>query len=210
MAEIVPIDGAEPEHSIGARLAGPALVRFSGAIRSEGTSDKDILGIALRLRRRRDQDSAPEVGDQDLLLGTFESFASVVFGNDKARVNAGDYLANDYDSVSPWRVGGIGVVRLRTLARPPSLGDNRLARLKAAIDTGNAELLLGYHSNDGQTGPVTPIAMVKLTSVSPLPPQQLRASLLRHGRHITAVGFRNGIRRIVYPVSQLARRIRGG
>jgi hypothetical protein len=34
--------------------------------------------------------------------------------------------------------------------------------------------------------------------------------MFRQGRAIRPVGFRNGVRATVYPISQLARRLRGG
>lgn len=210
-AEVVPVDGAEPARSIGARLAGPALVRFSGAFQPEGGAKPDILGIAIRLRVAADRDAAPQIGDQDLVLGTFESFRSA--GADKAKVVVGDYLANHYDSVTPWRVTGIGTVRLRAVpgaARELSRAASRRDRLATDIADGVAELSLGYHLDDGNPGPVTPIATLRLTAMSPLAAHQLRESLGRTGRGATAIGLRNGMRRIVYPVSQLARRVRGG
>jgi len=212
-AEVVPVDGPEPAKSIGARLAGPALVRFSGAFQPEGGAKPDILGLAIRLRDPRDRDAAPQIGDQDLVLGTFESFGSA--GKDKAKVVVGDYLANHYDSVTPWRVRGLGAVRLRAVppaGAPRELGRavSRRDRLAADITAGVAELSLGYHLDDGNPGPVTPIATLRLTAMSPLGAHQLRESLSRTGRGATAVGLRNGMRRVVYPVSQVARRVRGG
>ena len=38
----------------------------------------------------------------------------------------------------------------------------------------------------------------------------LRASMFRQGRSLRPLGLRNGIRATVYPLSQLARRLRGG
>jgi hypothetical protein len=205
-AELVAVDAV-----VGPRLAGPALARFSGALAREGAASPDILGLALRLRAAADADAGVDAGDQDLLVGTFESFRSA--GADKARTRVDDYLANAYDTVTPWRVDGLGVVRLRAVpgpARDPARGEDRRARLIADIAAGVAELALGAHPDDGGTGPLTPIATIRITAVSPLEASGLHERLSRHGRGVTAVGFRNGIRRVVYPVSQLARRIRGG
>jgi hypothetical protein len=204
--EIVAVDAV-----VGPRLAGPVLARFSGAFQKEGALTPDILGLALRLRRTEDTAASPAVGDQDLVLGTFESFATAK--RDKARVKVDDYLANDYDTVTPWRVDGVGVVRLRVVAgvtRDPGRGTDRRARLAADLVAGAADLALGIHPDDGGRVPVTQVASVKLASLSALDARALRESLFRHGRGVTAVGFRNGIRRVVYPVSQAARRLRGG
>ena len=203
-AELLALDGV-----VGPRLAGPALARFSGASHPEGSAEPDVLGLTLRLRTMAD--APPEVGDQDLILGTFESFRTVE--RDRQRVRVDDYLANEYDSVAPWRVGPLGVVRLRALPGPtrdPARAATRRARLEADIAAGVAELTLGTHPNDGSTGPVTPVATIRLLALSPLDQRRIRTSLKRHRRGLVAVGFRNGIRRVVYPVGQLARGLRGG
>jgi hypothetical protein len=168
-----------------------------------------VLGLTLRLRTVAE--AAPEVGDQDLILGTFESFRTVK--RDRQRVRIDDYLANEYDSVAPWRIGPLGVVRLRALPSPPrdpARASTRRARLETDIAAGVAELTLGTHPNDGSTGPVTPVARIRLLTLSPLDQRRIRTSLKRHRRGLVAVGFRNGIRRVVYPVGQLARGLRGG
>jgi hypothetical protein len=203
-AEVTAIDAV-----VGPRLAGPALARLSGAFVAENGAKPDIVGLALRLRK--DAAAAPEVGDQDLLLASFESFATA--GKDKRATRIDDYLANEYDTVSPWRVDGLGVVRLRATPPAPPNGTRpgtRTEKLAADIEAGTAELTLGTHPNDGNPGPVSPIARIKLTAVSDLEARRLRERLGRDGRGLTAVGFRNGIRRVVYPVSQAARTIRGG
>ena len=68
----------------------------------------------------------------------------------------------------------------------------------------------GTHPDDGATGPVTPVATIRLLALSPFDQRRLRLSLGRHRRGVIAVGFRNGLRRVVYPVGQLARQLRGG
>src|SRR6267143_2878604 len=145
-AEVVPIDVDEPGRSIGARLAGPSLVRFSGTTNREGKEEQGILGLALRTRLPRDRDGTPEVGDQDIVFGTFESFVSLIFRKDSNRVDPHDYLLNEYDSVAPWRLPEIGIVRLRILrvleAPAKGSGATRRARLEEDIRDGFAEMLL--------------------------------------------------------------------
>jgi hypothetical protein len=151
------------------------------------------------------------VGDQDLILGTFESFRTV--RRDRERTRVDDYLANHYDTVSPWRVDPLGVVRLRAVPsslRDPARATTRRTRLEVDIAAGVAELTLGTHPDDGATGPVTPVATIRLLALSSLDQRRIRTSLGRDRRGLTAVGFRNGIRRVAYPVSQFARRLRGG
>ncbi len=211
-AELVPVGEDALSRAIATRFTGPALVRFSGAFQHEGSKKKEPLGLALRMRLPRDEDGTPEAGDQDLVFGTFESFRTLIFGKDKEKVNVEDYLANEYDTVAPWRLGDVGVVRLRIMPtnKPPSNRQVRLERLEDDIRRQTATLLLGYHPNDGEKGPVSPLAMLHLKSISPLPAQQLRVSFRRTGRGVKAVGFRNGLRRVMYPFGEAGRRLRGG
>ena len=204
-------DGDEPGHSVGARLAGPALLRFSVTVESH--DGKSVLGLAIRTRRPRDEDSPPDVGDQDLVFATFESFLSLFFGHDKDHIDDSNYLANDYDSVTPFWIREIGEARLRI----PKVhegggsgnGSNRRERLEWQVANGpEIRLPLYYHPNDGKKGGLQRIAVIRVDSISPLPPEQLRISL-RRGRGIVAAGFRNGLRYIVYPVTQFGRRLLG-
>ncbi|MCA9677963.1 MAG: hypothetical protein KC464_23260, partial [Myxococcales bacterium] len=143
-------------------------------------------------------------------LGTFESFRTA--GRDQAATDETDNLAsaNLYHSVSPWRVDGLGVVKLRARPRPgdvtpdPARGASRAGRLAADVADGRAVLRLEV-DGDGSA------ALADLHLIAPLASdgRALRISLGRSGRGIRAVGYRNGIRRVVYPVSQLARRLRG-
>jgi hypothetical protein len=188
----------------GAPLAGPALVRLSGAL--EGArSSSDILGLDIRMQRTASDDARH--GDQDLLLGTFESFLTA--SADRARTNAGDFLANRYSTVTPWWVSREGPVLLRLI--PPATaaadrGADRLGRLDADLAAGRArfDLALG-------TGPSRRvIAELRLVERLAIDDRALRASMFRQGRGVRPLGLRNGIRATVYPISQTARRLRGG
>jgi hypothetical protein len=198
------------------RLAGPALVRMSGALADQTATGSDVLGIAIRMQRVAVDDTAQ--GDQDLLLGTFESFLTV--GRDRARTNARDYLANRYSTVTPWWLTSHGPVKLHL--EPPTEnrgddsgashkagekhGDDRLARLDAALAADRARFVLTATT---ATGPQV-IAEVQLFARLALDGRTLRASMFRHGRGLRPLGLRNGIRATVYPMSQAARRLRGG
>jgi hypothetical protein len=185
-----------------ARLAGPALVRLSGALEGEaGTSD--ILGMAIRLQATPSPDL--QVGDQDLLLGSFRSFLTA--GADRKATNAGDFVANTYWSVTPWWLPGWGVVSIA--ATPPApdqlpaaRGADRLARLDADLAAARAVFTL----SDGDA----PIARLRLVERLDVSGAALRISLLRQGRGVRPLGLRNGIRVTLYPLSQAARRLRGG
>jgi hypothetical protein len=189
----------------GRRLAGPALVRLSGAIAGQATTGTDVLGLAVRLQRAASDDARD--GDQDLLLGTFESFHTAA--RDRATTRAGDYLANAYSTVTPWWLPGHGAVTLRLVpppAQPADRGGDRLARLDADLAGDRARFVLAVGTGADQVA----IAELQLIARIALDDRRLRASMVRQGRGVRPLGFRNGIRATVYPLSQLARRVRGG
>jgi hypothetical protein len=191
------------------RLAGPALVRLSGAFGSQ-TAASDVLGLDIRMQRTASDD--PTTGDQDLLLGSFESFATA--GRDRARTDAGDYLANTYSTVTPWWLAGRGPVILRLVppaAAPAARGTDRLARLDADLAADRARFTLAVSTAAGPSAADAPIAELRLVARLAIDDRALRASMWRHRRGgLVPVGLRNGIRATVYPMSQLARRLRGG
>jgi hypothetical protein len=191
-------------HPAGERLLGPAIVRLSGGLESENSPARDVLGLALRLQRTTSDDL--HMGDQDLLFATFESFSSLPRTIGSVKIE--DYLANEYSSVTPWRVGGLGCVTLRLL--PPHdaarAGADRVTRLLADIAAGTAVLAL--EARDGAER--IPLARVRLTQRLASDGKALRASMWRNGRGYHPTGARNGIRAVVYPVSQAGRRLRNG
>jgi hypothetical protein len=194
-----------PRDASAAPLAGPALVRLSGALERQLTTGSDVLGLCIRMQAVATDDAT--IGDQDLLLGSFESFATAA--RDRARTDAGDYLGNAYSTVTPWLLPGRGPVTLHL--RPPvpaarDRGADRLARLAAdlAADRAGFTLTVGTGSDE------LALADVKLIAQLSIDDRQLRASMFRCGRRVRPLGLRNGIRATVYPVSQLARRLRGG
>lgn len=198
-AEIVARDPAA------ARLAGPALVRMSGALKGPSGTAPDVLGLDIRMQRVASDDAAS--GDQDLLLGSFESFRTA--GLDRARTDAGDYLANRYSTVSPWWLAGRGPAILRLLPPPPApaeRGTDRLARLDADLAADRARLVLAAGTGAAEVA----LGELRLIERLAIDDRALRASMFRQGRGLRPLGFRNGIRATVYPVSQLARRLRGG
>jgi hypothetical protein len=200
-AEVKALDGV-----VGPRLAGPALVRLSGAFLDEGQKGTDVLGMAVRLRHVGDPSDDARIGDQDLLFGTFESFATAAKDREKTDVN--DFLANEYASVTPWKADGVGVVHLRAMPpapRDPARADTRLGRLDVDIAAGRAVFVL--ETRGGGAGPVAELRLLERTT---LDGRTLRISMFRTERGLSPVGFRNGIRAVVYPVSQAARRLRGG
>ena len=194
-AEVIARDGV-----VGPRLAGPAIVRLSGAFEGQATTGTDVLGLELRLQQHA---ADPAIGDQDLVFATFESFATA--SRDRAHTDVGDYIANKYSSVTPWWTPSLGPVTLRLAPLPPAArdrGTDRLARLDADIAADRARLVLAAGG--------TEIAELRLVERLAVDAPSLRVSMFRCGRGVRPVGLRNGVRATVYPISQLARRIRGG
>lgn len=190
--------------AIGPRLAGPALVRLSGAFEDNATTGTDVLGLDIRMQRAPSPDG--RVGDQDVLLGTFESFATAQ--RDREATNAGDYLANRYSTVTPWWVTGTGPAILRLTPAQQSAADraaNRIGRLDADLAADRARMVLSVHAH----GAATEVAELRLVERLPTDAHALRASMFRQGRALRPLGLRNGIRATVYPLSQLARGLRG-
>ena len=193
----------------GQRLVGPALVRLSGAFGGQATTSSDVLGLDIRMQRTASDD--PRTGDQDLLLGSFESFHTA--GRDRANTNVGDYLANRYSTVTPWWVPTFGPVVLRLVPPPPApadpgpdRGSDRLARLDADLAADRARFALVVDTGAAAVA----IAELRLVERLAIDDRALRASMLRQGRGVRPLGLRNGIRATVYPMSQIARRLRGG
>ena len=179
------------------RLSGSARVRLSGATEPENSPAQTILGMAIAL------------DDQDLPVATFESFlhASAATKN----TNVADYLANQYASVTPWRARGLGIVWLRAVpaATAASTG-TRLERLDADIAAGRATFTLEARVAPGPDGAVRcRLAELRLTARLPDDDPGFRVTF-RTGRGLVPTGFRNGVRAVAYPSSQLARRLRGG
>lgn len=195
-AEITALDDVA-----GPRLAGPAHVRFASSTAAENAPDPSIIGLSIKIGT-----------DQDLAFGTFESFAKA--GKATETTNVADYLANEYGSVAPWRVAGVGIVWLRMVPDPaanvPKTG-LRTERLEADIAAGRASFVLEARTAPNPDGPLLrKLARVRLTARLPEDDPKHRVSMFRTGRGVTPTGFRNGVRAIVYPVSQFARSLRGG
>lgn len=179
-------------------LTGPAIVRLSGALAGPSATS-DILGFALRVVHRDGY-----TRDQDLLFGTFDSFFTL--GRAVKQTRPGDYLANRYSSVAPWWIEGQGATVLQLVPRGDGAGHSdgvgdggRDARLDAEIAAGRArfDLIAGHRT----------LAQVTLRARRPDDPG-FRMSPWRTGRGVWPIGFRNGLRAIVYPINQLARRDR--
>ncbi len=193
--EVTPLsaDPASP------RLAGPALVRFSGAWwkRREWP---DVLGLAIRFG----DPGAPAPDDQDLLFATIRRPWTMPFAPLATRVH--DYLANDYYGVSPFDVAGLGRRYLRIVPTRGAAGraGDRASRLAAEVARGAVRLELQV-SVTPRTG-YTPFAELRI--VSPLggvDQAALRFSPFRDGRGIAPRGLVHAMRLGAYRASQAMR-----
>lgn len=205
-AEVTAIDPV-----IGARLAGPASVRLGPAMKREVEAGQDVLAMAIRFRRPGEPLAAEadlRRGDQDVIVASMERFGTIFA--DRARTDITDYLGNEYSSVSWWQIDGVGIGRLRAIPLPPTdpgRAPTRLERLDADIAAGRARFTLEARQ-DG--APPRPIAELALTRRLDFPGNELRISMYRRGRGLRPTGMINGIRSVVYPVSQVGRRVLGG
>ena len=94
-------------------------------------------------------------------------------------------------------------------ANVPKTG-SRTERLDADIAAERATFVLEAREAPGPDGPVRArVAEVRLLERLPDDDPTFRISMFRTGRGIVPTGFRNGVRSIVYPVSQFARGLRG-
>lgn len=207
--EITALATEGPAGELAARLAGDALVRLSGGLFRGPREPKDILGAAFRFG----PSGEPAAGDQDLLLATFTSFLTLprTLGGVKER----DYLANTYTSVASYAAPGLARVRVRLVPAPgserpgaaPEVAGDRVTLLDAAIAADRARLVLELAPHGGAW---VPLAGVRLVARLPVDERALRFDPLRAGRGLRPIGWFRGLRRVVYPVSQAARRRRGG
>jgi hypothetical protein len=209
-AEVVPVAQAAPALDVAARLAGPALVRWSSAWwkHREWT---DVLGCAIRFADLP-FDVEPKSSDQDLLLATIQRPWTLPFAPLTTRIH--DYLGNAYFGVSPFDVSSLGRIEWRLTpaagAPSPRLSETRHERLTRAIETRTASLLLEWSPYPGpltrpQADRFQPLVRITLTGFAALDQERLRFDPFRSGRGLNPVGFVHGMRRAAYWTSQALR-----
>jgi hypothetical protein len=189
--------------ALGAALAGPALVRFSGALWKSRWEHLEVLGCALRFRRHADASAEPEADDQDLLFATI--LRPWTMGLAPLTTDAADYLDNLYYAVSPFDVTGFGraFLRLRPDPRHGTAGGTRGERLDATVAREGVALTLEVRRR-WRWGWV-PVARVALRERADVNQEALAFSPFRDGRGVVPRGLVHALRRAVYPASQGAR-----
>jgi hypothetical protein len=205
-AEPLPGSGAEVR-SVAARLAGPALMRWSSAWWKQGEWI-DVLGCAIRFTQG-ELGTEPAPDDQDLLLATIQRPWSLPFAPFSTRDH--DFLDNAYFGVSPFEVPPLGRIEWRLVAerKPQPAAGTREERLERAIDAG-AALLLEWAPYPGPLKrPIAarfePLLRIQLTGVLELDQRRLRFDPFRSGRGVKPVGLVHHMRRAAYWTSQALR-----
>ncbi|MEQ1506186.1 MAG: hypothetical protein ABMB14_28395 [Myxococcota bacterium] len=210
-ASVAPIASAtDGDHPVGRRLAGAAIVRFSGAIWRRDRSP-DILGMAIRFKNDRPMTIEVADEDQDLALATMASVFLLPVALLTTRSH--DYLANRYTGAGWFEVDGLGRVRLLVdaIRRPPARTrpspgtPDRDERLDRAVTDHEAVLRLSAIRIDSSGRTAIPVATITLGPRWVVDQQALRFDPFRDGLGIRPVGLIQAIRRPVYAASQRAR-----
>jgi hypothetical protein len=193
--------------AVAARLAGPALLRWSSAWWKSG-EHIDVLGCAIRFTGDP-LGAEPQPGDQDLLLATIQRPWSLPFAPLSTRVH--DFLANAYYGVSPFEVPPLGRGEWRLVAENAAeTGGSRRQRLEQNITTGRAVLLLEWAPYPGPLARpaaerFVALLRIQLTGWLELDQRALRFDPFRSGRGLRPVGLVHQMRRAAYRASQALR-----
>jgi hypothetical protein len=188
-------------------LAGHALVRLSAALFRERELP-DVLGCAIRFTSEPPRDERPRPDDQDLLLATIRRPWTMALSPFTTDVH--DHLANDHFGVCPFRCPE-GVIEWKLSPEAPSPpGDDRRARLDAAIAAGSARFVLGARRYPGvlvlgDRPPFDPVVRLSLVERLDVDQGALRFDAYRAGRGIVPTGFVHGLRVAAYAASRRAR-----
>jgi hypothetical protein len=209
-AEVRPLANAGALGYLGEALVGKALVRLSGATRRwrSGKDRQDLLGVAIRFKGSAEITAAPAPSDQDLLFASFRSIWSLPLA--MFTTYARDFLANTYYAALPFRIHGVGRVKLRLVtAGLTTTGKDRRERLAQAVSLGVAVFHLEVRKTT-RGAQWVPVAAIDLRERADINQEELGFTPFRSGRGIHPVGLLQSIRVAVYPASQLGRRVARG
>lgn len=198
------------------RLAGPAIVRFSGALWKRAERGVlDVLGCAVRFTSDEQRETArAERADQDLLFATIRRPWTMALS--PFTTNVHDYLGNDYFAVSPFDVGLDQLVYFRLhptcsqsfdeWVRPHSAKERSGRRSeKLQYDVEHGRVLLTLEVGADPFGPWRPLASIELERKAHIDGEALRFRPFRSGRGVHPRGFVHALRLGVYSVSQRLR-----
>lgn len=200
VAQSVP--DADGYHEAGARLAGPVLVRFSGAW-WKSHQWPDVLGCALRFTADESFGLAPRASDQDLLLATIRNPLTTLLA--AASTHVDDYMSNAYYGVSPFRIASAERVKLRlSPLQPASAADTREKRLLRALEGGPLGMVLEARP-DRLGARYRPVARIDLHEAIGLDQRALRFDPFATGRGLVPTGLVHALRAASYAASRRAR-----
>jgi hypothetical protein len=185
------------------RLAGRALVRFSGALWKHAERVPDVLGCAIRFRRDERETHEPDPDDQDLLFATIRRPWTMPLSPVSTDVR--DYLANDYFGVAPFDAALGHAIYLRLHPVHPANGEAETRRDRLAHAAARGDATLNLEVGDGPYGPWTAIVVVSLERTASVDGEALRFDPFRTGRGVRPRGFIHALRRGVYSMSQRSR-----
>lgn len=183
------------------RLAGAAVVRFSGALWRRPRLP-ELLGCAVRFRGERPLSALAAPEDQDLLFVTVPSLWLALPGMFRTRRH--DYLHNAYYTASPLELPPLGPLELRLVPLPAAIqpGDTRDQRLDAAMQHGVARLRLELKRERRVWQSVCDI---RLRGRLELDDDELAYSPFHMGLGLLPRGFINAMRAAVYAASHAGR-----
>ena len=193
--------------SLGRRLAGNGLARFSSAL-WKTPHWPDVLGCAIAFVDSKGK------ADQHLLMATIRRPWTMPFSPFATRVQ--DYLSNDYFAVSPFSAPGIEKLWLKLSPIPgatahyPSSsprgaatpGKDRRDRLAHEVAEGRA---LTLEASPGPWGPWTAFLVVTLGRLQPGDPPGLEFEPFLDNRGLIPRGFVHALRHGAYEGSREGR-----
>jgi hypothetical protein len=206
-AEVTADAQTGPARDVAARLAGPALVRLSPAIRRRRDSTParraNLLGVAIRFNGGSDASVGADESDQDLLFATARSPLSSLVAPFTTDVDS--FLNNDYYAIARFHAGELGAVTLRL--ETPRIAGGEVSREEALEQAAKAGMaVLELQARPARSGSqFMPVARIRLIERVNVDQAALRFSPFRTGRGIEPRGFLNALRIVPYAASQLAR-----
>jgi hypothetical protein len=201
-AQVTPATTSQGAVDVAAKLAGPAMVRLSGALwRRE--MRPDILGAAIRFRSDNSLNTKPGPDDQDLLFATIPAIP--LLGLSLLTTQVHSYLWDDYYAIGIFEAAELGRIKLRLASpRVPPGTASRDESLDSAIANGRA--VFDLQARLARVGSrYEPIARIELTARVDVDQEALRFSPFRNGRGIVPRGFINAARIAPYAASQAVR-----
>ena len=189
-------------HPLAERLAGYAMVRFSGALwKREGAPD--VLGCAVRFHRHAKDKAMAAEGDLDLLFGTARRVWTLPLAALTTDVH--DYLANDYFAAVPFDVGLDRPLYFRIHPSHPAAQRKGTRGTRLGHELKKGTVALGLDAADAPTGPWRPLLTIVLERFARVDGQAIRFHPFHGARGVHPRGFVNALRRGVYTLSQRAR-----